>query len=290
MNRNTQLWVWAMILVVVVPALVGVVYWLWWDLYQKYQPNLIKRNQEEIQLLLDRAGYVSPKLAGAPLYVITHRDCKPCRAFEGNELPKYQSIGIDTRVIVIAPADDQGLAQSTPAERSTVAELWWSHDWALYQKWYQTPDNLWKADGLVVADNDLARTAVVGAGRDFMTKLSAALSQNGVRVSYPLVIWRDKANRLKVCACADPKSFEAVRVDLGAPASIAPHKPLFDLKGLNLPEIDWSKFKLPEWTKAKPKTADSVAKPAAAEVRLDEADAAFAAEASAYPASDYGPE
>lgn len=216
LNRKVILWL--MALVVIVPVVVGAGYWLIWDHFFKYEPITIKQNQAEIQKLLDEADYVSPGRNGQALYVITYRTCKPCRAFEEQEFPKYDAVNADTRVITFALGDQNGLPRSTVAERSTIAELWITRKWAFYQAWFASSDSDWKADGLVVADNDLARTAVVGASRSFVSQLDTLLAPNNIHTDYPLVIWRDQYNRMKVCSCADPVGWAFVRHDFNAPA------------------------------------------------------------------------
>lgn len=213
MNRKTIIL--AMALVVIVPLVFGIGYWLWWDQVARFQPHLIKSDQETFQSQLDRAGAASPNINGPSITIITHRACKSCRLYEETEAKELRSLGVNTRVIVIAPADDQGLSQSTAFERTTVAEIWWTRDFSLYQKWFETPDSQWKPDSIPSADNDLARTAVVNAGRLFVSEIGSVLRTNGVQMTYPLVIWRDKSNRLKVCTCTDKRSFAAIRQDLG---------------------------------------------------------------------------
>ena len=83
MNRKTI--VWAMALVVIVPFVFGLGYWLWWDQVARFQPHDIKRDQEAFQSLLDRSGAASPNLTGPSITIVTHRDCKPCRLFEETE-------------------------------------------------------------------------------------------------------------------------------------------------------------------------------------------------------------
>lgn len=219
MSRKVLLW--AMALVVIIPALIGTGYWIWWDQFKRYAPTTITRNQAEIQVLLDKAGYVSPGHGPQAIYVITHRSCEACRAFQEQEFPKYDAAGIDTRVIVFAPADDQGLKRSTAAERSTIAELWLTRSWPIYQAWSMSSDANWKATGLPVADNDFARSAVVDATRSYVSQMSTLLSANNVRVSYPLVIWRDQNNMLKVCACGNEKAYHFIREDLSVPNTIS---------------------------------------------------------------------
>ncbi|HVZ29002.1 MAG TPA: hypothetical protein VG839_01320 [Asticcacaulis sp.] len=219
MSRKLLLWL--MALVVIIPALIGTGYYIYWDQYKRYAPVTITHNQAEIQALLDKADYVSPgRNSQQVLYLITFRSCVPCRAFEEQEFPKYDAAGIDTRVIVFAPADVQGLKKTTVAERSTIAELWLSRKWEFYQAWFSSSDANWKAEGLPVADNDFARSAVVSASRDFTSQLQPYLAANKVPTTYPLVIWRDQNNMLKVCSCTDAKAYHFIREDLGAPSSV----------------------------------------------------------------------
>ncbi|MEI9906262.1 MAG: hypothetical protein WDN06_21910 [Asticcacaulis sp.] len=213
MSRKVLLWL--MALVVILPALGGVGYWFYWDQFLRYKPVTITKNLTEIQTLLDQADYVSPGKSGPALYLVTYHACKACREYEEQEFPRFDAVNADTRVIVFARADNQGLSQSTPAERSTVAELWITRNWQFYQAWDSSSDTMWKADGLVVSDNDMARNAVVGASRDFVNRLVPLLGANGVRISYPLLLWRDSNNRLKVCACSNDKAYHFIREDLG---------------------------------------------------------------------------
>ena len=254
MSRKVLLWL--MVLVVVLPALGGVGYWIYWNQFLRYKPVTITRNLTEIQTLLDQADWVSPHKAGPAIYLVTYHSCAACKAYEEQEFPKLASVNADTRVIVFARGDNQGLSQSTPAERSTVAELWITRNWNFYEAWDQSSDAMWKADGLIVADNDMARGAVVGASRQFVDKLSPLLTANGVRVSYPLLLWRDSNNRLKVCACSSDKAFHFIREDLGA--SSGPGDLLGGLPG----DIDNLKAQFSSQTAAPATTAP--AQPAAA--------------------------
>ena len=79
-------------------------------------------------------------------------------------LPGLQEASVDTRLIEIARPDDKGAAQSTLAERSTVAELWVNRSWALSQRWDAAAPGAWKAEGITPSDTDVARGAVVEAG------------------------------------------------------------------------------------------------------------------------------
>jgi len=114
------------------------------------------------------------------------------------------------------------MAQSTAAERATVAELWLTRDWLLYQRWTSTPSNNWTAAGIPSADGNLARGAVVEAGRQFVAGLSGKLRDEGLKADYPVVIWRDREGFMKVCGCADPRSWAFIRDDLDAPDRVEP--------------------------------------------------------------------
>lgn len=286
MSRKVLLW--AMALVVIIPALIGTGYWIYWDQFQRYAPVTITRNQAEIQALLDMGDYVSPGRTGPQsIYLITYRNCAACRAFQEQEFPKYDAAGIDTRVIVFAPADDQGLKRSSVAERSTIAELWLSRKWEFYQAWFMSSDANWKATGLPVADNDFARSAVVNATRDYVSQLSTLLSANNVRVSYPLVIWRDQNNMLKVCSCTSEKAYHFIREDLGAPNSASGREgPMFTIPDNLLPSFgseSASASKAAPAQAAPPPAQQPAAQPTAKPA------AAAAKPASGY-ATDFGPD
>lgn len=309
MSRKVLLW--AMALVVIIPALIGTGYWIWWDQFQRYAPTTITRNQAEIQVLLDKAGYVSPGNGPQAIYVITNRSCEACRAFQEQEFPKYDAAGVDTRVIVFAPADDQGLKRSTVAERSTIAELWLTRSWPIYQAWSMSSDANWKATGLPVADNDFARSAVVDATRNYVSQMSTLLSANNVRVSYPLVIWRDQNNMLKVCACGNEKAYHFIREDLSVPNTISGREGAM----FNIPENVLSAFSASSSSASKaapapvvpkampapapapvvkkpapvaPVAASAAAKPAAAAVQVKKTETTTTTR-TAYP-TDFGPD
>ncbi|MBW8733840.1 MAG: hypothetical protein JF571_05965 [Asticcacaulis sp.] len=236
MNRKILLW--AMALVVIIPALIGTGYWIYWDQFQRWAPTTITRNQSEIQALLDKVDYVSPGRSGPAIYFVTYRSCTQCRAFEEQEFPKYDAAGIDTRVIAFAPTDSQGLRRSTVAERSTIAELWISRKWEIYQAWFLSSDANWRATGLPVADNDFARDAVVQASRNFITQLQPLLAANNVKLAYPLVIWRDQNNMLKVCSCSDERAFHFIREDLSVSnAAAGSEGPMFHIPDNLLPKM-----------------------------------------------------
>ena len=189
--------------------------WVWWELGAGTRPKTLTKNQSEIAKVLDGAGWVSPHLTGSKLYMIAWRDCPDCAAFQTREFARLQAAGVDTRVIVIARPDKNGLVQSTPAERTTVAELWVNKSWALYERWTAGPSAAWTAPGLPAADGDAGRTAVIEAGRAAVTALAPLLKANGVGPGYPTLVWWDKAQRMRGCVCA-PSSFDAVAKELGA--------------------------------------------------------------------------
>ena len=214
--------VWTTLLIIVGLALAGAGYWGWWNYFARFQPVTVSQNQAEIQRLLDDAPWVSPgDVTGSPVYVVGYRDSDGLMRFQREEGPKLRAAGADLRVVMFARADVEGLAQSTAAERATVAELWLTRDWTLYRRWTDTPVANWTAPGLAPADGDLTRTAIVSGGRDFARRLGELLEPNGVREGYPVILWRDRQGFLKACACTDARSWAYIRDDLGAPDRVA---------------------------------------------------------------------
>jgi len=206
-------------------ALIGLIlavggFWAYQHFYARFQPVTVTRNQTVIQQMLDEASWLSSGGGGDPLYIIGYRDSAAMQRYEREEAPKLRTAGVEVRIIVFARPDREGLAQSTAAERATVAELWLTRDWTLYQRWTATPSNNWSAAGIPAADGNLARGAVVDIGRTFATELGEALGGEGLRTSYPVVIWRDREGFMKACACSDSRSWAFVRDDLNAPDRI----------------------------------------------------------------------
>ena len=148
--------------------------------------------------------------------MIAYRGCEDCARFEQANLADLRKAGVDTRVIMIARADVNGQAKSTPGERSTVAELWVNRNWKLYEKWAAAPIDNWPAQGIPAADGDVARSAVIEAGRDAIDKLQPLLRDNGIKFAYPLAIWWTPEGKMEGCACTDPRTFSFVSKDLGA--------------------------------------------------------------------------
>jgi hypothetical protein len=209
--KRVGLWFFAVL------VLAGVCLWGWWTLDLRWRPHTIERDQAQIASILEGAGWVSPKLAGAKLYMVSYRSCPDCVRFETVEFPKLQAAGVDTRVIVIARPDLNGAAKSTPAERATVAQLWIGRDWNLFQRWTSvTPPDAWTAPGIPPADGDTARTAVVEAGRHAVETLRPLLAHNGIRFAYPTLVWWNKQGVMRGCACEKAATYRNVERELGA--------------------------------------------------------------------------
>ncbi|HEY1425107.1 MAG TPA: hypothetical protein VGF50_00415 [Caulobacteraceae bacterium] len=206
--------IWLALIGIVVVA--GAVLFLKWDLDWRWRPHAITRNQTEIGQALDQSGWVSPHLTGPHLYVIAYRGCAACSEFEQTVFPKLQAAQVDTRVIMIARPDRNGQVLSTPAERATVAELWLTRSWKLFQQWSLANPQTWNAPGIAPADNDAARTAVVEAGRGLVANVTPLLRANGVTFDYPMVIWWTKDHQMRACVCTAPQSWGFVEKDLRA--------------------------------------------------------------------------
>jgi hypothetical protein len=211
MMKRVQAWA----LLVLFIVAVGAVLYLWWSVDLRWRPHVIGKNQAEIAKILEASGWVSPGLTGPKLYVVGYRGCADCDRYAAAEFPALRKAGVDTRLILIARPDVNGQAKSTPAERSTVAELWVNRNWGLYQRWSASPAASWTAQGLPPADGDVARSAVVQAGRDMVGRLTPLLKANGVAFGYPMLIWWAKDGRMEACACAAPRAWPPVRRDLG---------------------------------------------------------------------------
>jgi len=213
--KSLKLWG-SLILVLIV---VGGGLYGWWALDLRWRPKTITRNQAQIAALLQRSGWVSPGLKGPVLYEIGFRSCPDCARLRLEEFPRYRKANVDTRVILVARRDYNGVAKSTPAERSTVAELWFNRSWNLLEKWEDTPIDAWTASGIPAADNDAARSAVVEQGRLLVEQITPLLAANGVDnhgFRYPTLIWWDKQGHMRACACEQPPTYRFVRQELGA--------------------------------------------------------------------------
>jgi len=207
--------------IVLAVVLTGGALGAWWWLDLRWRPQVVTRHQGEIVRILEASGYVSPKLTGPRLYMIGFRSCPDCIRLKTEVFPALHAAGVDTRVIEIARDDVNGVEKSTPAERTTVAELWINRDWTLFERWTAVPADAWTAPGLGPADGDMARTAVVQAGRKMVQDLRPLLAANGVKVSpagirYPTLVWWTQDGKMKACACEDRETYRYLRADLGA--------------------------------------------------------------------------
>lgn len=220
--------IWSAVAALVGLILAGVGVWAYWTFFGQYQPVVVSRDQAEIQRLLDESSWVSEGGVGTPVYVIGYRDSGAMRRWAAEQAPGLQLGGADVRYILIARPDREGLTQSTAAERATVAELWLSRDWTLYQRWTQTPARNWTAAGIPAADGNLARGAVVEAGREFVADLTDRIGAARLKSRYPLILWRDREGFLKACACSEPRSWAFIRDDLGAAPPAPEAQPIED--------------------------------------------------------------
>ena len=202
-------------LLVLVLVLAGAGGWALWNYDLRWRPKTITRHQTEIVKILESSGWASPGLPGTRLYMVSFRTCPDCVRFTEEEFPALHAKGVDTRVIEVARPDLNGVARSTPVERATVAQLWLSHDWKLLKAWEATPANAWKAPGVPPADGDMARTAVIEAGRKMVDDLTPLMKANGVKFAYPLLVWWDEKGRMRACACEKRETYRFVRKDLG---------------------------------------------------------------------------
>lgn len=187
----------------------------WWATDLRWRPKTIDRNQAEIARLVEEAGWVSPGRTGPKLYMIGFRSCPDCIRFKEEEFPALHAANVDTRVIEIARADVNGLSKSSPAERATVAQLWLTRSWGLFERWSSVPAEAWTAPGIPPADGDAARMAVVEAGRTLVDDLKPLLKENGVNFAYPTLIWWTADGEMKACACEKRETYRFVRKDLG---------------------------------------------------------------------------
>jgi len=210
MARKAALW----LLLILIVA--GAAYWALWNYDLRWRPHTITKHQAEIAKVLEQAGWVSPGNKGPKLYMVGYRSCEDCVRFKAEEFPKLHAAGVDTRVIEIARRDKNGIAKSTPAERATVAELWLSRNWALAERWDQTPIDAWTAAGVPPADGDMARTAVVEASRNLVDQLVPLLKDNGINFAYPTLIWWNAKGEMRGCACEKRQTYRFVRKELGS--------------------------------------------------------------------------
>ena len=188
----------------------------WWAVDLRWRPKTIDKHQAEIAKILESAGWVSPPGMGdKKLYMISFRSCTDCLRFEKEAFPKLHKEKVDTRVIVMARRDENGVERSTPIERATVAQLWITKSWPLFEDWHSMAHEAWQAPGIPPADGDMARTAVVEAGRKRVDDLTPMLKDNGINFYYPRLIWWTKDGEMHGCACEKPQQYKRALKELG---------------------------------------------------------------------------
>jgi hypothetical protein len=205
-------------------VVVGAGVYLAWDLDWRWRPQTITRRQAEIAAALQQSGWVSPRLAGPKVYIVVSGACPPCRTLLSQLAPALRAKGVETRMIAVAPADENGQAKSSPQDRAVVAELWANRSWPLFQQWTAVPAGKTASGAAPVAalpplppaDGDAGRTALVDASRAFVAELTPWLKDNGVAFAYPTLVWWTKDGKMHGRACTDPKTFGYVRKELGA--------------------------------------------------------------------------
>jgi len=209
-----KLKLWASLVLVLVVLAGG--FYAWWSLDGRWRPETIDRDKEAIAEILEKAGWVSPGGEGPKLYMVSYRDCPDCVRYELEEFPKLHKAGVDTRVIVVARPDQDGVIRTTAAERATIAELWVNRDWKLLQAWLAIPSEGWTAPDVKPSDGDAARSAVVELSKATVKELTPLLRKNGIDFAYPLLIWWDKDGTMRGCACEKAQTYRFVRKELGA--------------------------------------------------------------------------
>jgi hypothetical protein len=206
-----------------VVVVAGAVVYLMWDLDWRWRPHTVTRRQAEVAQALDQSGWVSPHLTGPKVYVILYQGCEPCQTQLPAAVAKLQAADVDTRMVVIARADRNGQALSTPQDRALTAELWTNRSWKLFQQTFPavsaapaSPNARVAAPVIPPADGDAARSAVIEVGRQLATTLGGELKDNGVGFDYPTLVWWTKDGKMRACACTSPQSLGFMEKELGA--------------------------------------------------------------------------
>lgn len=182
----------------------------WWRTDLRWRPHTIKVHEAEIADRLETAGWVSPGRPGRTLYLVGFRSCPDCIRFEAEQFPALQGAGVDTRVILFPRR-----TSSTPVERSGVAELWKTRSWATWERWSAMVPAAWTAKGVVPADTDPERAALVEKSRKLVDDLRPLLADNGVKLAFPLLVWRNAKGELRSCACEKRETYRYVKRELG---------------------------------------------------------------------------
>ena len=189
----------------------------WWAMDLRWRPKTITKHQQEITQILQQSGWVTSGGGANKLYMISFRSCEDCIRFELEEFPGLHKANVDTRVILVARGAYNGIVKSTPEERATVAQIWLDHSqWPLYEDWQKVAPAAWTAEGIPPADGNIARTAIVDAGRKMVADLTPMLRDNGISFAYPLLIWWTKDGEMHGCACEKRETYARVRKELGA--------------------------------------------------------------------------
>ena len=173
-------------------------------------------NAEELQRLLDETSWISAGDGqGDPVWIVGDRQALEQSASRIEGLKP----GTALRIVAFAPADEGGVSQASGPDRATVAELWLTRDWLLYERWMATAPDKWTAAGIPPAEQDTARSGLVETGRRFVERLSALTQADGLSRGYPLVIWTDTDGVMKACACATDGAWRAADVVVDTPAA-----------------------------------------------------------------------
>jgi hypothetical protein len=213
MMKKLKLWT----SVILVFAVIGGGLYGWWALDLRYRGKTVDKDTAEIAKLLESSGWVSPHVPGNKrLYMISFRSCPYCILYEKSEFAALQKAGVDTRVILVARRDLNGVTKSQAAERSTVAELWVNRSWPLYEAWNKVQPPEWTAPNIIPADGDLTRTAVVELSRKTIDDLETLLKPNGVELHYPTLIWWDDKGQMRAYVGWDKPAARKIRKELGA--------------------------------------------------------------------------
>ena len=78
-----------------------------------------------------------------------------------------------------------------------------------------TPVDAWTAEGLPSAEADPQRAALVEKSRVLVERLTPLLADNGVKIAFPTLVWRDAQGRLRGCACERRETYRFVSKELG---------------------------------------------------------------------------
>lgn len=200
-----------LLIVLVAVAVMAAAGYGWWRTDLRYRPRTLDKHEAQIAALLEGAGWVSPGVSDTKvIYLVGFRSCPDCIRFETEEFPGLQAAGVDTRVILFPRR-----SISTPEERAGVAELWANRSWATWERWMAAPPAAWTADG-IRSDLMPDRAALVERSRKLVEDMEPLLADNGIRMAFPTLVWRDRKGRLRGCACEKAATYRFVRRELGA--------------------------------------------------------------------------